>query len=61
MGKKTWLVFSCEREDEEPVLYRMTRDELLSLSKSANPGDFAVVDGNLLKSFDQKLDIGRLK
>lgn len=59
--EKTFLVFYMMETDGEMQIARMTRNDIENFAKGRHDGDFAVIDGQLLKSFDKKLDIGRLK
>ena len=59
--EKTFLVFYMTQTDGEMQTARMTRTDIENFAKGRDHGDFAVIDGQLLKSFDKKLDIGRLK
>lgn len=59
--EKTFLVFYQMETDGDIVTVRMTRGDIEAFAKNRNHADFAVVDGQLLKSFDRKLDIGRIK
>ena len=60
MKTKTYLVFVFEREDSSPVVKRLTKEEILDLSKESHYGDFMVIDGNIVKSFDQRLNQNQL-
>ena len=59
--EKTFLVFYVTETDGKMYIVRMTKADIENFSRNRHPSDFAVVDGQLLKSFDKKLDIGRLK
>lgn len=59
--EKTFLVFYMMETDGDMLVVRMTRADIEAFAKNRYHGDFAVVDGQLLKPFDKKLDIGRIK
>lgn len=59
--EKTFLVFYQMETDGEMLTVRMTKADIEAFAKNRDHGDYAVVDGHLLKPFDKKLDIGRIK
>jgi len=57
-GKKYWVIVDNSGEDSETELYQMTKEDImLDIYKDY----VAIIDGTLIKSFDSKFDIGRLK
>jgi uncharacterized protein YehS (DUF1456 family) len=59
--EKTFLVFYQIEADGDMLITRMTKPDIEAFSRNRDHSDYAVVDGQLLKHFDKKLDIGRVK
>ncbi len=59
--EKTFLVFYVMETGGDMLVSRMTKTDIEAFSRNRHHGDFAVVDGQLLKPFEKKLDIGRIK
>lgn len=59
--EKTYLVVHLDETDGDIQIRRMTRCDIEALAKTRHFGDFAVIDGEVLKPFCKKLDIGRLR
>lgn len=57
---KTYLVVWTIETDGEIQIDKMTKSDIIELSKS-DIVDFVIIDGELIKSFDSKFDIGRLR
>lgn len=61
MGEATYLVVYMTETDGEPVIKRMTKKEILSFCDNDASEGIAIISGYVVKGFDKKLDIGRLK
>ena len=68
MQEKTFLVIYQEETDGETFIVRMTKEEIVDKFKNErfgiNTGELdslAIIDGELIKNFDTKFDINRLK
>jgi hypothetical protein len=60
MKEKTYIVFSLEIQDEPPIIRRLNGEEIRKLCVQGYQGNIAIVDGTLLKSFDNKIDLTKL-
>jgi hypothetical protein len=56
---KTYLVF-IEQCDDETIVQRMSGDDIRQYIKNNGHEGIAIVDGNLLKSFTNKIDLTKL-
>lgn len=56
---KTFLVVELTETDGDIRIRRLTAEEIKEYSKQTQ--EFAVIDGEVLKTVDKKLDIGRLR
>lgn len=50
---ETYIIIYLKETDGEPVIERLTFDEIKKLTKNMHPSDYAVIDGVVLKSFNQ--------
>jgi hypothetical protein len=57
---KTYIVFSLEIQDEPPIIKRLNGEEIRKLCTQGYQGNIAIVDGNLLKSWENKIDLTKL-
>jgi len=58
--EKTYLVF-IEQCDDETICIRMTGERIRQYILEQNSqGGIAIVEGNLLKSFENKIDLSKL-
>lgn len=59
---KTFLVAYFTEEDSPPVFERMTREEIEHKFKTMQlTHDVAIIDGELINGFNQKVDLKQLK
>ena len=58
---KTFLVVDLTGTDGEIQIQRMTAEQVQEYAKARDAGDFAVIEGQVVKGFDRKLDPGRLR
>lgn len=58
--EKTYLVF-IERCDNGTICKRMNGDQIRKELSKSNQEDLAIVDGNLVKGFGNKMDLSKLR
>lgn len=61
MSEATYLVVYMTETDGEPVIKRMTKKEILDRFGKEQSEEIAIISGYVVKGFDKKLDVGRLK
>ena len=59
-SEKTYICFCQEQEDEPPVIRRLNGEQIRARCKQGWQGDIAIVDGNLVKGWENKIDLKRL-
>jgi len=58
---KTYLVVRLKGTDEDFEVVQMSKREILELIEKDPLEQFAVIDGQVVKTASRKLDIGRLR
>ena len=61
MKEKRYVVFHIEREDEYPAIKKLTKKEIVKISKECSIHDFAIIDGTLVKPFFGACDLKKLE
>ena len=59
LKKKSYLVF-IEQCDDDTLMKRMTGTEIRAFVKKNGPDGIAIVDGQIIKSFNRKVDLTKL-
>lgn len=61
MKIKTYVVIYFTSCDAEPIIAQMNADEIRTFAEDTHPADFSIIDGTVLKSFDnENFDIKKL-
>ncbi len=58
--EKTYFVICIRETDSDPEILHLTGQSVRDLAKILGQESIAICEGNLIKGFDSKIDLGKL-